>query len=143
MGKIQVFVNYTNPPKIKKRILSNLTKSIILTENFLVENVNIILADKKSIRQMNVSFLSHDWDTDVISFRLNEGNTIEGEVYISIDQTIEQAKDYSVSFFNELCRLVAHGTLHLCGYDDQTPSEKRKMTQKENFYLEAISDSFV
>lgn len=140
MGRISVFINYTNPPKINKRILSNLSKSVILNEDFLVDQVNIVLADSVTIRGINKQFLSHDYDTDVISFRLNEGEKINGEIYISIDQTLEQAKTYRVTFQNELARLVAHGTLHLCGYDDHTDSQKKQMTSKENLYLKPIKD---
>lgn len=140
MGRISVFINYTNPPKINKRILSNLSKSVILNEDFLVDQVNIILTDGETIKKMNQQFLSHDYDTDVISFRLNEGEKIEGEIYISIDQTMIQAKTYHVSFQNELARLVAHGSLHLCGYDDQTDSQKKQMTSKENSYLNPIRE---
>ena len=111
-----------------------------MNEDFLVDQVNIVLTDGESIKKMNQQFLSHDYDTDVISFRLNDGQKIEGEIYISIDQTLVQAKTYRVSFQNELARLVAHGTLHLCGYDDQTDSQKKQMTSKENSYLNPIRE---
>lgn len=141
MGSVKVFIQHPNPPKIKKRILSSLSKSVIETEKLICGSISIVLTDNEFIKEINQKFLNHNYETDVISFRLNEGNLVDGELYISLDMAENQSKDYKVSFENELARLVAHGSLHLCGYDDQTDIEKKKMTSKENFYLKSVLGS--
>ncbi|MBK7986366.1 MAG: rRNA maturation RNase YbeY [Ignavibacteria bacterium] len=85
---------------------------------------------------MNRKFLQHDYPTDVITFPL-EDNPLEGEIYISIDTAIEQARDYNVSVAQELMRLAAHGTLHLIGYDDSTDEERARMSELETLYIES------
>ena len=86
------------------------------------------------MRELNRQYLGHDYDTDVLSFSL-EDDIIDGEVYISIPKAKEQAKDYGVSLENELLRLSAHGTLHLAGYDDNTKEAKEQMHNFENKYI--------
>jgi rRNA maturation RNase YbeY len=65
-----------------------------------------------------------------------EETPLEGEVYVSIDKTIEQANDYDVSIKDELLRLISHGVLHLVGYNDTTENEKNSMHKLENKYIE-------
>jgi rRNA maturation RNase YbeY len=68
---------------------------------------------------MNQSYLKHDYLTDIISFNLSEAPAIiEGELYISIDRVRENAKTFKVSMNYELHRVIFHGVLHFCGYDD-------------------------
>jgi probable rRNA maturation factor len=60
-------------------------------------------------------------------------------VYISVEKAEEQAKDYGVSLMNEILRLVAHGVLHLVGYDDDTPEKRNEMHQLENLYIASLA----
>ena len=96
--------------------------------------VRIIFMDNNEIRQLNAKYLNHDWTTDVITFPSDE-NEMEGEIYIGAELASEQAKDYGVSFSNEIVRLAIHGTLHLLGYDDSTESERQVMHELENYYI--------
>lgn len=110
--------------------------SAILDEHKIDEYlINIIIQTNDEIRKINKEFLNHDYETDVISFNLEE-TPLEGEVYISIDKTIEQANDYEVSIKDELLRLISHGVLHLVGYNDTTENEKNSMHKLENKYIE-------
>lgn len=96
--------------------------------------VNVIYMDDPDIHQMNQEYLNHDYPTDVITFPLNE-TPLEGEIYIGAETAVKQAEEYKVSLTNELLRLVIHGTLHLCGYDDATDEERHDMHLLENKYL--------
>ena len=72
----------------------------------------------------------------VITFNLEEeGDSIEGEVYISLKQVSENAREYKQDVEIELKRVIIHGLLHLLGYDDQTTKEKKAMTRLEDHYL--------
>ena len=84
---------------------------------------------------MNKRYLRHNRVTDVIAFSLPDGRTIGGEVYVNLDQARRQARDYGVGFQTEVKRLVIHGTLHLLGYRDSSPSLRTKMSRREDYYL--------
>jgi probable rRNA maturation factor len=112
-------------------------------ENFQKAKVNLIFADDSFIKDMNMKYLGHDYETDVISFRLDDdadtldGNSTEGEIYISIDTAARQAKEYNVSLTDELKRLAVHGALHLMGYDDDTDEKRQAMHDLENRYMKS------
>ncbi len=98
--------------------------------------VSIVLVNDEKIHNLNREFLQHDYPTDVITFSLAETNDeIDGEIYISIDTAAQQAQVYGVSLTNELTRLVAHGTLHLVGYDDATDEQRATMKALEDRYM--------
>ncbi len=75
--------------------------------------------------------------TDVIAFRINDYkySEIEGEIYISLERAIDNAKTYSQKISKELARLIIHGTLHLLNYKDNTDNDKLIMTEIEDKYL--------
>jgi len=81
--------------------------------------------------------LHDNTSTDVISFDLSEDfeEYSEGEIYISIDHARAQAIEFAVTFKSELYRLIAHGILHLIGYDDQTEPDRLTMREQENKIL--------
>ena len=88
------------------------------------------------MRAINKKYLSHDYDTDIITFPFsNPDEPIEAELYINIPVLKEQAKDFNCSFKEELHRIIFHGILHLCGYNDKSPAEKTAIRSKEDYYL--------
>lgn len=91
------------------------------------------------MRRLNKKFLQHDYATDVISFPLNDGREVSGEIYVGLDQARRQATKYGVSQKKEIHRLVIHGLLHLLGYGDDTPQKKNIMTLLEDYFLEWIN----
>jgi len=117
------------------RKIRNLIEDIISKEKKISGDIYIILTDDISVRQINIDFLKHNYYTDVISFSNNIGKTVNGEVYISIDRVRINSINYNVSFKNELTRVIIHGILHLCGYDDSGLNEKGKMTEMEEDWL--------
>ena len=108
-------------------------------EGQTVQSLNFIFCSDKYLHQINVEYLNHETYTDVITFPYMEnGNPVEGDIFISIDRIKENAENFKTSFENELHRVMIHGTLHLLGYGDKTPDEKLKMTEKENEYLQLL-----
>ena len=87
---------------------------------------------------MNKQYLEHDYYTDIITFDYCEGNTLSGDIFISIDTVQSNANEYNVSFEEELYRIIIHGILHLCGQEDKTPETRAEMTKKENDALEML-----
>lgn len=122
-------------PLNKKEILNLLTflgKKLL----FDVKELTINFVGNDTIHQINFNYLKHDYPTDIITFYYNRSKkNLDGEIFISTDEALNSALKFKVTLDNELKRLIIHGILHLCGYDDQTKSEKIKMKRKENILL--------
>jgi rRNA maturation RNase YbeY len=125
-----------------KKICKEVVKQIVLDHNKSLDELNIILVDDETLLDMNITYLQHDFYTDIITHDFCEGNKVNGELYISYDRVKENAKTYGVIFHVELFRIIIHGTLHLCGYKDKTKIEKNKMTEMENYYLNTFNIEF-
>ncbi len=132
---INVF-NSSNRKKLPIKKISQYLENVLKGESISNAIINVIYVDNDEILRLNKEYLSHDYYTDVITFSLlEEEEGIDGEVYICVDVAEEQANNYNVSLSNELFRLAIHGTLHLCGYDDDNEENKSKMRDLENLYL--------
>jgi probable rRNA maturation factor len=113
----------------------SLIEKVISNEKRISGDLNFILSNDEAVRDINIRFLEHDYNTDVIAFDYNEGRIVNGEVYISIDTVKRNANNYKVSLMNELLRVIIHGTLHLCGYNDKTEKDKERMRFLEEKWL--------
>lgn len=100
--------------------------------NRSIQKLSVSIVDTKRIREINQAFLQHDYPTDIISFDYAEGESIVGELYIGLPVIKANAREYGVAAGDELCRVIAHGLLHLIGYDDQNEEERRLMWQNED-----------
>ena len=104
---------------------------VINSENFDEGKINYIFCDDEYLHKMNVDYLDHDTLTDIISFDYTVGNLIQGDIFISVERVRENAHDFNVSFEEELKRVVVHGVLHYCGYQDKSPKDQILMRLKE------------
>lgn len=93
--------------------------------------INYIFCDDEYLHNINMQYLNHDTLTDIISFDYCIGDLISGDIFVSIERVQDNAKDYEVSFNEELLRVLAHGVLHYCGYKDKTEDEALLMRSKE------------
>lgn len=109
--------------------------STIIEEGYTEGEINYIFCDDAYLFELNVRFLDHDTLTDIISFDYTLGKQINGDIYISVERVRENAGEYDVSFENELSRVMIHGILHYCGFNDKTESESIRMRAKENYYI--------
>ncbi len=133
------FFSEETPFKFKnKNVFRKLILFILKKEEKIPVNINYIFCGDKYLLKLNKSYLKRDTLTDVIAFDHSEKNKISGDIFISIERIKENAEKFNTSFNNELCRVVAHGTLHLCGYEDNTKQKKKIMTTKENYYLSCL-----
>ena len=111
----------------------------IENESFELGELSFLFCDDAHLHKLNVEFLNHDTLTDVITFDYSTLNEISGEIFISIDRVRENASEFQQSFEVEIRRVMIHGLLHLCGYNDKTTKEKSLMSDRENFYLDSFS----
>ncbi len=111
--------------------------------NLPVKKLDIIFIDDENMRIMHKQYLKDDTFTDVMTFNLGDGDSIESEIYISSDRVQENSTIYNVSFINELCRLIIHGCLHLYGYDDKDEDNRKLMKEKEEDYLSQAELNFI
>ena len=98
-------------------------------------DITYIFCDDDYLLEKNIRFLKHNTLTDVITFDYCEGNSVSGDVFISIERVKENSKVFKVDFLTELNRVMVHGLLHLLGYKDKTERESNLMRKKENYYL--------
>ncbi|MDR2907974.1 MAG: rRNA maturation RNase YbeY [Bacteroidales bacterium] len=138
MQTIQFFneeVNFTL--KNKTQIREWLVKLIGKEKKSLGE-INFIFCGDEYLLKLNEQYLNHDTFTDIITFDFVEGKTISGDIFISVDRMKENAKLFHVKQSDETHRLIAHGVLHLLGYKDKTPKDKKVMTAQEELALGMI-----
>ncbi len=119
--------------------ISNWISDTISSENFKIEEINYVFCDDEYLHKLNVEFLNHDTLTDIISFDYSIGKIIQGDIFISIERVVDNAKDFGVSFEEELHRVIIHGVLHYCGYKDKTEDDAKLMRSKENHYLSELN----
>ena len=118
-----------------------IVEKILSMEKINEALVNVILVDDKYITKLNKKYMNKDNTTDVISFVLEKNRAkknLEGEVYANLEQIKRQAYQYKTKVMEEFFRIVIHGVLHLVGYDDQSVTNKKSMTEKEDYYLAFI-----
>jgi probable rRNA maturation factor len=106
-------------------------------------SLSIVFTSNRKIRQLNKQWRNKDYDTDVLSFPLDmqpppAGIPWElGEIYISVEKAIEQAKSYNHSLDRELAFLCIHGMLHIIGFDHEEPDEEKEMFRRQRAILKA------
>lgn len=103
-----------------------------------VDQLDYIFCTDAYVHQLNSQFLDHDYLTDILTFPY-EYSPIKGEVFISLDRAEDNARSLEVNIEDELLRLIAHGFLHMSGWNDSTDSEKEAMRREEDFCIQLFS----
>jgi len=98
-------------------------------------NLTFIFCSDDYLLDINKQYLNHDTYTDIITFNYNEGHYISGDIFISVDRVKENAATYKSNFDDELHRVMAHGVLHLLGYNDKTKTDAAEMRKMEEMAL--------
>lgn len=144
-----------NQKKIKlpvglRLLVRKCCQAVLVSENFdRSAEVSVSFVDNNEIRRLNKLYRDKDKPTDVLSFPLGEngvydinnetGAVLLGDVVISIETAIKQAKMYNHPLEREVGFLTVHSMLHLLGYDHETsPLEAERMHEKEEMVLERL-----
>lgn len=136
---IELFFEDTEILDLDPEFFVSWLSKVVVIESKKLGDINLIFCSDDYLLEVNRKYLDHDYYTDIITFDYCLDDEIKGDLFISIDRVMENAKEHSTSFSNELNRVVVHGVLHLIGYGDKSPDEKTVMTSKENFYLDYVS----
>lgn len=123
---------------VGRRILKLWVKQVAEAEGKSVGDIAYIFCSDEYLLSLNKSYLKHDYYTDVITFDYTDGDFIAGDIFISVDRVRVNAAEYGVSFQSELYRVMIHGILHLCGYQDLAEADSKVMRGKEDFYLKFL-----
>jgi probable rRNA maturation factor len=130
-----VFHDYKALSYPKKSIITT-AKRIYKKEKLPVsKKTHVILCSNTKIKKLNSMFRNKNRATDVLSFNYDE-NDMLGEIYISLQRAKTQAKEYKVTYDNEVLRLFVHGMFHLLGYDHENEKDKKRMRAKESIYTD-------
>lgn len=119
----------------KKKLWLN---SISKNEGKEIESLSFLFVDDEEMLKYNKKYLQHESYTDVITFDSSVDKKVAGDIIISLERVNDNAKFYQVSYNYELQRVMAHGLLHLLGYNDKNKEEKKIIRKKENYYLSDI-----
>ncbi len=104
---------------------------IVRSENRELGDVSFIFCDDNHLLELNQKYLNHDTLTDIITFDYSEGKDVSGDIFISTERVQENAGIYGIEVGEELLRVMAHGVLHLMGYNDKSDDEVVEMRKKE------------
>ena len=125
----------TRMPHIKRRENSAWVKRVAATYGKKVGDVAYIFVNDDKILEVNRQYLQHDYYTDIITFDYSTSRRIAGDMVISLDTVRSNAEQCGAQYDDELCRVVIHGVLHLCGINDKGPGEREIMEEHENAAL--------
>lgn len=136
MSSIKIFTQEISFSVKHKKAIYQWLNQIADSYQAKISSITYILCSDEYLLKLNLDYLNHDTLTDIITFPYNEElDSIESDIFISVDRIKENAKAFGVSVENELHRVMAHGLLHLLGQDDVSPKLKLEMREKEDYYL--------
>lgn len=126
-------IDFTLPEKkYTKRWLND----VLQTEGYKADTINYIFCSDSHLLKINQEYLNHDTLTDIITFDYSDlPNTIESDIFISIERVRENASKLKRDLDEELHRVLVHGLLHIIGYRDKTAKEQQEMREKEDACL--------
>tara|TARA_B100001250_G_C19401652_1_gene614996 strand:- start:24 stop:455 length:432 start_codon:yes stop_codon:yes gene_type:complete len=139
-----IIINCHNDSSImlNSNSIYDLSNLVLSAHNYLSASIDIIITDDNSLRKMKKKYFNEDAFTDVIAFNIEE-NPFEGEIYISYDRVKDNAEIYKQEFDDEFKRVIIHGLLHLCGYEDSTINDKENMRKMEDKFLNKFNTSII
>jgi probable rRNA maturation factor len=115
-----------------EKAIADWLSAVIVSENKSEGEISYIFCDDEYLHKINLEYLNHDTLTDIISFDYTMGNEISGDIFISTERVLDNAKDYNTLFEEELKRVLVHGILHYCGYKDKSEADETLMRSKED-----------
>lgn len=129
--------NFLQQASLKERTrLKHFLLSLFRKEGTSIQSLSYVFCSDEYLLGINQQFLQHNYYTDIVTFNLAaRGEAVEGEIYISVDRVMDNAKTLKEHRYRELHRVIFHGALHLCGYKDKIVKDISIMRAMEEYYL--------
>ena len=125
-------------PEIDEKEIASWIKKVAKSYNKKVGEISYLFCGDEKILEINKQYLNHDFYTDIITFDYSEENTISGDIIISLQTVESNSQMYKTDYNEELHRVIIHGILHLCGLNDLTKEDERKMRNAEDKALKIL-----
>jgi probable rRNA maturation factor len=144
---VDVLIDHHLDSPLNSQEIGEIVKAAASDQGFYQGQIGVRITTDSEIHQINRQHLQHDYPTDVISFdyRSEDYQTenqsekrIEGELVVSVETADQQASEVGWSCKNELALYLVHGTLHVCGMDDQEPEARLEMRRAEQRVLKRV-----
>ena len=136
-----------------KNAIKNWINEIIRRKNRIPGSINYLFSSDTYVLGVNREFLGHDYYTDIITFDTSaycaeipgrhSASNLSADIVISLDTVLANSETYASDFSTELYRVMAHGILHLLGYDDLTPEQSQEMRVGEEEALAVLREARV
>lgn len=137
---VEIFIEDLDLQSSSYSFIPEFYKKFIESKNFIVGDINVILCSDEYLLNVNVEYLNHDYYTDIITFNMCEDNVVNSDLFISVDRVKENSSNYGVEFKIEFVRVLAHGILHLIGFDDADEVLKLEMRREEDLAIKLFKD---
>lgn len=138
--KIEWTAQRVELPDIDTAAFSRWIDAVATAHGRILGEITYIFCDDERIIEVNREFLQHDYFTDIITFDYSRGRLIRGDLFISLDTVSTNAALVGATYREELCRVIIHGVLHLCGINDKGPGEREVMEAHENEALAMLGE---
>lgn len=135
---VRFFTEYDGSALENESMLKKWISEVIKNHGKKTGKISYLFCSDDRILKDNMAFLNHDTYTDIITFDSVEGDLVSGDILISLDRVGENAKQFGVSFTQELHRVMIHGVLHLLGFKDKSAQEAAQMRRKEEESLQLL-----
>jgi rRNA maturation RNase YbeY len=142
MNSISFHSEGVKPKTPSKRLLKAWIKEFVSNHGKNVGELAFVFCDDEKILEINRNFLQHDYYTDIITFDYCEDHIVSGDIYISVERVLENSSIHKSEYSTELLRVLAHGVLHLIGFQDKTKKKKGEMTQNEDLCIQLFLTKF-
>lgn len=134
------FTSLDIPFRLKnKRLRRTWLLTVLSDQGYSCGDISIVFVSDATILEMNRTYLSHDYYTDILTFGEADDRVVSADLVISIDTVRTNAFNWNSTFADELDRVMVHGLLHLVGYDDTSDATQSVMRAREEHYLSTRS----
>src|SRR5436305_1437059 len=144
------FLNGQRTRPLNIRYLRSITTALLDHVGPIADyDLAIHLVSAPEMTRLNQTFLRHEGPTDVITFDYSEDGAkqppcpaLHGEIFICVAEAVAQAETFRTSWQSEIVRYLVHGILHLQGFDDVRPKDRRAMKREESRLMRWLSRRF-
>ena len=142
MNNISFHSEGVNTKTPSKHLLKAWIKELVSNHGKKVGELAFVFCSDEKILEVNQNFLQHDYYTDIITFDYCEGEIVSGDIFISVERVAENATSHNIEYNTEIIRVLAHGVLHLIGFQDKSPKKKKEMTENEDLCISLFFTKF-